>query len=197
MNTQKSWREKMDNPKLPKLVPVPPKMQKRLGNGTMLLPSPRAVDALIRTVRKGSVITISQIRHALAHMYAADVTCPLVTGIFVRIAAQVAEEDAAAGKTNITPYWRVVKDDGSLNPKFPGGAERQEERLRDEGHRIFPPSGKQSPRVVVGDSAKMASHIIRTATRGSRQGGRVTQTCAHKRELLVEIHMRSSSRFTL
>ncbi len=89
----------MDNPNLPKLVAIQPRMQKRFGNGTMLLPSPREVDALIRTVRKGSVITVSQIRETLAQRYAADVTCPLVTGIFVRIAAEAAEEDAAGGKT--------------------------------------------------------------------------------------------------
>ena len=74
--------------------------------------------------------------HGLAEGHAADTACPLVTGIFVRIAAEAAEEDAAAGKTKITPYWRVVKDDGSLNPKFPGGVEAQAERLRDEGHAI-------------------------------------------------------------
>ena len=56
-------------------------MQKRFGSGVMLLPSPGEVDALIRTVRQGSVITVSQIRQALAQRYAADVTCPLVTGI--------------------------------------------------------------------------------------------------------------------
>jgi hypothetical protein len=142
MKTRKSWREKMDNPSLPKLVPVPAGMRKRFGDGVMLLPSAHEVDALIRNVRKGSVITLSQIRQALAQKYAADVTCPLVTGIFIRIIAEVAEEDAAAAKTKITPYWRVVKDDGSLNPKFPGGVERQEQRLRDEGRHIVPGSGK-------------------------------------------------------
>ncbi|MBI1789852.1 MAG: MGMT family protein [Acidobacteria bacterium] len=154
MKTRKSWRQKMNNPNLPKLVAVPPKMQRRFGGGVMLVPSPREVDALIRTVRKRSVITVSQIRQTLARKYAADVTCPLVTGIFVRIAAEAAEEDASAGKTRITPYWRVLKDDGSLNPKFPGGVERQEQRLRDEGQRIVPGSGKKPPRVVLGDSAE-------------------------------------------
>jgi hypothetical protein len=161
MKTRKSWRQKMHNPNLPKLVAMPPKMQSRLGNGTMLLPSPREVDALIRSVRKGSLITVSQIRQALARKYAADVTCPLVTGIFVWIAAEAAEEDSAAGKTKITPYWRVLKDDGSLNPKFPGGVGRQEQRLRDEGHRIVPGSGRKPPRVVLEESVEMVSRMIR------------------------------------
>jgi hypothetical protein len=148
MKTRKSWREKMDNPKLPQVVALPPRMNHGVAKGTMLLPSPHEVDACIRTVRKGRLITVSQIRQTLAQQYAADTSCPLVTGIFVRIAAEAAEEDAAEGKIKITPYWRVVKDDGSLNPKFPGGVERQEERLRDEGHRIVAGKGKRPPRVV-------------------------------------------------
>ncbi len=156
MRARKTWAQKMDNPNLPKVVERPPKMQKRLGSGTLLLPSPREVDAVIRSVCEGSVITVSRIREKLALKHGADATCPLVTGIFVWIAAEAAEEAAAAGKTKITPYWRVVKDDGSLNPKFPGGVERQAERLRDEGHRIVVGKGKKPPRVAVVEAMEMA-----------------------------------------
>ena len=138
----------MVNPGLPKVVPIPPRMRKQLGEGTLLLPSPQQVDAVIRTVRVGQVITVSKIREILAHKYGADAACPLVTGMFVRIAAEAAEEDASAGKKKITPYWRVVKDDRSLNPKFPGGVERQEERLRDEGHHVVAGRGKRPPRIA-------------------------------------------------
>jgi len=137
----------MDNPNLPKLVAIPPNMKRR--DGTMLVPSPREVEACIRNVRKGSVTTVSEIREFLARRHGVDVTCPLTTGIFVRIAAEAAEEDARSGKTRITPYWRVVKDDGSLNPKFPGGVERQAERLRAEGRQIVPGAGKRPPRVAL------------------------------------------------
>src|SRR3979411_326422 len=107
MKTRKSWREKMDNPNLPKVVEIPPRMQKRFGVGTMLVPSPHEVDAFIRTVRKGSITPVSQIRASLAGKHSAKVTCPLTTGIFVRIAAEAAEEDVKAGAAKITPYWRV------------------------------------------------------------------------------------------
>jgi hypothetical protein len=136
MKTRKSWREKLENPNLPKVEEIPPGMRKQLGTGTMLIPSPRDVDALIRTIRKGDLITVARLRQDLAARYAADVTCPLTTGMFVRIAAEAAEEEARAGKKQITPYWRVIKDDGSLNPKFPGGVEVQAARLREEGHAI-------------------------------------------------------------
>ena len=133
MRTRKTWREKMDTPNLPKVVDIPPKMQKRLGAGTLLIPSPRDVEAVIRGIPQGEVMTVGTIRERLAAKYATTSTCPLVTGIFVRISAEAAEEDAIRGKTAITPYWRVVKNDGSLNPKFPGGVERQARHLRAEG----------------------------------------------------------------
>src|SRR4051812_7451785 len=115
MRTRKNWREKMDKPTLPKVVEIPPKMQKRLGTGTLLLPSPRDVESVIRGIRKGTVMTVGRIREHLAAKYATTSACPLVTGIFVRISAEAAEEDALDGKTRITPYWRVVKNDGSLS----------------------------------------------------------------------------------
>jgi hypothetical protein len=57
MKTRKSWREKMDNPDLPKFVAMLPNMRARFGSGTMLVPSPREVDACIRKVPRGSVTT--------------------------------------------------------------------------------------------------------------------------------------------
>ena len=138
----------MDNPNLPKVVDIPPAWRKYSAGGSMLIPNPHQVDALIRTVRKGRLITVTQIREILAAQHLTDTTCPLTTGIFVRIAAEAAEESARAGLSRITPYWRVVKDDGSLNPKFPGGVDSQAERLRAEGHRIIPGRGKKPPRVA-------------------------------------------------
>jgi hypothetical protein len=83
----------------------------------------------------------------LAGDFNADSTCPLTTGIFVRISAEAAEEYRHMGRKDITPYWRVVKNDGSLNDKFPGGATVQARRLKDEGHTIEPGAGKKPPKV--------------------------------------------------
>ncbi|HYT49255.1 MAG TPA: MGMT family protein [Pyrinomonadaceae bacterium] len=117
----------------------------RFGKGTMLIPTPKLVDALIRKVPKGKLVTVSELRRRLAADFAADVTCPLTTGIFVRIAAEAAEEDRANGRARVTPYWRVVKDDGSLNPKFPGGVDNQARYLRDEGFTLN--RNRKTPRV--------------------------------------------------
>lgn len=36
-----------------------------------------------------------------------------------------------------TPYWRTLKANGALNPKYPGGVEAQKEKLEAEGHTII------------------------------------------------------------
>lgn len=140
-----SWREKLEKPHEVKLVKAPPKMS-RLGTGTMLIPTPKLVDDLIRQVPKGKLVMVSEMRRKLATDFAADVTCPLTTGIFVRIAAEAAEEDRLNGRRRVTPYWRVIKDDGSLNPKFPGGVAQQTRYLRSEGFSVSP-NGKKPPTV--------------------------------------------------
>ena len=126
------WREKMERPQEPKLVQVPPKMS-QFGKGTMLIPTPKLVDAIVRQVPRGRLVTVGEIRRKLAADFSADVACPLTTGIFIRIVAEAAEEERANGRKRVAPYWRVIKDDGSLNPKFPGGVERQARYLRGEG----------------------------------------------------------------
>jgi hypothetical protein len=130
------WRAKLEKPQPAKLVPVPPKMQKACGTGLMLIPRPLDVDALIREVPRRRLVTVNQIRARLARQGGADVTCPLCTGIFLRIAAEAAEEDARAGRRRITPHWRVLRQGGRCNEKFPGGVAGQAARLAAEGHRV-------------------------------------------------------------
>jgi alkylated DNA nucleotide flippase Atl1 len=136
MKTRTPWREKLERVTEPKIVPVPPKWRKRFGDGTMAIPRGADVDAVMRKVRKGRVITQSQIRAELARIYGVDHACPLVTGIMVRIAAEASEEQAFAGAKRVTPWWRVVRDDGSLLEKCPGGPAEQKRRLEAEGLRV-------------------------------------------------------------
>jgi len=134
---QRTFREKLaDDKDLPKVIRITGKMTKRWGKGTCVIPAPREVDALMRKVRKGKLTTINELRRVLAERHRASMGCPITTGIFARIAAGAAAEDAAAGKKRITPYWRTLKTGGEINPKYPGGVAGQAERLRAEGHTI-------------------------------------------------------------
>jgi alkylated DNA nucleotide flippase Atl1 len=138
MRTRKTWREKMEREA--KLVPVPARMWPRFGprlkHGKMLIPSPLDVDERIRKVPRGKLITHSQIRDSLAQAAGAACACPITTGIFVRIVAEAAAEQSSAGELRITPYWRVIRDDGRLLENLPGGPVAQAERLEAEGHSI-------------------------------------------------------------
>ena len=90
----------------------------------------------MKKVPKGRVITINRIRELLAKKHGATIGCPITTGIFAWVSAHAAEESAAMGKKRITPYWRTLKSDGSLNEKYPGGVKSQKEKLEDEGHSV-------------------------------------------------------------
>ncbi|MHC4778536.1 MAG: hypothetical protein ACYTFG_08180 [Planctomycetota bacterium] len=121
---------------------------KRSPKGLLLIPTPLDVVGQMCRVRKGKVTTIMAIRERLAREHGAEITCPLCTGIFSRIAAEAAEEERARGKKRITPYWRTLKAGGALNEKFPGGVKKQAALLREEGHTILPARGKQPPKLA-------------------------------------------------
>lgn len=144
-----TWREKLaDDKGLPKVVEITGKLSRRWGTGTCAIPAPREVDALIRQVRRGKLTTINELRAAVGRKHGATIGCPMTTGIFAWIAAHAAADDEAEGRERITPWWRVLKEGGKLNPKFPGGVVVQARRLRAEGHELQPGKGKQPPRVV-------------------------------------------------
>jgi alkylated DNA nucleotide flippase Atl1 len=151
MKPKKSWREKLaDDKGLPKIGKVTGKMSKRWGTGKMVIPAPREVDALMRQVPKGRVVTINELRAALAKRHKADFACPITTGIFSWIAARAAAEAAAEGAKRITPYWRTLKVGGEVNPKYPGGVDRVSQRLGAEGHRLI----KKGKRTLIADYHK-------------------------------------------
>lgn len=151
MKTRKSWREKLaDNKGLPRIERITERMRARWGTGTVVIPAPSEVDALMKQVPAGWLITINDIRIALARKHRVTIGCPITTGIFAWIAAHAAQEAAAEGKTNITPYWRTLKSGGQLNEKYPGGLAALKRRLQAEGHTIV----KRGKRYVVANFEK-------------------------------------------
>lgn len=143
MATRKSWHDKLhESHGLPLVKPIPPRMQKRWGKGTIAIPAPIEIDALIRKIRKGRVATQSQLATAVAKKHRASIGCPVTTGIFSWIAAHAADEAERAGKKAITPYWRALKAGGELNPKYPSGIAGLKRRLQAEGHKIVARRGR-------------------------------------------------------
>ena len=139
MKTRKSWREKLEDSKdLPRVASIPERMKAKWGGGTLVIPAPKEVNEMMRRVPRRRITTINQIREVLAEKHRADIACPMTTGIFAWIAANAAEEEAAAKpKARITPYWRTLKAGGLLNDKYPGGIDQQKARLEAEGHKVI------------------------------------------------------------
>ncbi len=135
---KKSWVEKLHDSKgLPKVETITEKMSKRWGTGTVVIPAPTEVEALMQKVPKGKLVTINDLRDSLAKKHKATIGCPITTGIFAWVAAHAAEERRREGSQDITPYWRTLKTGGKLNPKYPGGIEGMKKILEAEGHKVI------------------------------------------------------------
>jgi alkylated DNA nucleotide flippase Atl1 len=98
------------------------------GAGKMLLPSPATVAAVIEKIPAHKLITTNLICQKLTQQFNVRGTCPVTT--------QKALQAVAHDPGNEVAYWRVIQADGGLIARFPGGAEAQAERLRQEGFAI-------------------------------------------------------------
>ena len=121
----------------------------------MVVPAPREVDAIMKSVPSGKLITIQEIRAIVAERHGATIGCPLTVGIFAWIAAHAADEAEQGGRSRITPYWRTLKTGGELNPKYPGGIKNVRARLAAEGHRVI----KKGKRYFVADYERVGQAL--------------------------------------
>ena len=76
-------------------------------------------------VTLGSFIDLKQIRHELSMHYHAEMTCPVVTGISLRIISEAAFEEYQVEQNldSITPFWRVVNPESKLAGKLACGVD--------------------------------------------------------------------------
>lgn len=136
-----------DNKDMPKFqIITDQKSIEKYGGNKMYFAPPIDYDKLMKAVPFGKVTTVSEIRNFLAQQNNADFTEPITAGIFVAIAAWASFQRSA----NETPYWRTLKANGELNPKYPGGVLAQKEKLEAEGHVIMK-KGRKNIRYYVKD----------------------------------------------
>ncbi len=92
------------------------------------------VDGIVATIPKGKLATSKTLCEALARMHGTTLACPVTTGILFGIVARAAAEMEEMGAKRVTPWWRVIRPDGTLNAKMPGGLAEHARRLEAEGH---------------------------------------------------------------
>jgi hypothetical protein len=107
---KKSWQEKFDVSFSPKIEKANKSFAGIETGQMMLIPTPALVDAYVRQIPKGKFVDTKTLREDLAAEYHAEVTCPLTTGIFLRIVAELALEKMKKGVPveKISPFWRVI-----------------------------------------------------------------------------------------
>lgn len=132
---RKTWEQKMETPPAPEVFITE---RAKLGfpeGAKMLISAPKEVREVIAAIPRGSSMTIKDLGQVLAKRHEADVTCPLTTGIFVRIVSEAALDDLDAGKPAeaITPFWRVVGPKDRAASKIRCGPDWIAERRKAEG----------------------------------------------------------------
>ena len=84
----------------------------------MLISSPKSIADYIARIPYGTEKSVRLMRLELAKKSNADNTCPLTTGIFLRIAIEASIEQANGRKPKL-PFWRVMNEKSSLTKKLP------------------------------------------------------------------------------
>lgn len=139
-----------DSKDMPKIVTITDaKSIEKYGGSRMYFAPPVDYDKVMRLIPKGKLITVGEIRKYFAEQNGADFTDPITAGIFCSIAAWASFQRT----DDITPYWRTLKANGELNPKYPGGVDEQEKLLEAEGFTIVK-KGRTNIRYYVKDYEK-------------------------------------------
>ena len=120
---QQTWQQKLHCAKVPVVKTVEKKFADIPQGAKMLISCPLEIDQTIRQIPFGKFITPKILRTQLAQRHQADATCPVTTGIFLRIAAEAALEDLNTGTpiADICPFWRVIEPNAALAQKLSCG----------------------------------------------------------------------------
>ncbi|NTS40828.1 hypothetical protein HRG84_07910 [Flavisolibacter sp. BT320] len=131
---RKTWRQKLEDGRQPH-VEVAGKAFAGITPGQkMLIPTPKLIDAYIRQIPEGKAVDSQTLRKDLALQNGAEVTCPLTTGIFLRIVAEAAQEAYEKGESvdTITPFWRVITEKSPIAKKLTFGTQFLKEQRKKE-----------------------------------------------------------------
>ena len=93
----------------------------------MLISLPEKISEFIFKILKGSYLSIKELRRELALKAGADNTCPVTTGIFLRMAIEHYKDDVNF------PYWRVVDEKHPVVKKLKLDENQIKKRRVDEG----------------------------------------------------------------
>jgi hypothetical protein len=120
----KTWTDKVNDPTKEFQVKKLDKDFADMPAGArMLIATPKIIDEYIRQIPKGKSGSLATMRRDLANEYGAEYTCPVTSGIFLRIVSEAAHEQVEKGVAlkKVTPFWRILDSKSKLLKKLSFG----------------------------------------------------------------------------
>lgn len=132
----KTWTDKVnDNTKIFVVKKLDKDFADMPAGAKMLIATPKIVDDYVREIPKGKTGSLATMRKDLALEYGAEYTCPVTSGIFLRIVSEASHEqiEKGAALSKVAPFWRMVDEKSPLNKKFSFGPEFVSRQRKREG----------------------------------------------------------------
>ena len=131
----KSWNEKLHSPRPHQVKPAPMNIAGMKKGQIMLVPTALMIDKFIRNIPAGTSMDIKTMRQKMAGEHKAEVSCPITTGILLRIVAEAAWEDHDQGApvSAMTPVWRVLDKNATTTKKLSFDAQFLSDQRKNEG----------------------------------------------------------------
>lgn len=130
-----SWLGKLEAKNQPQVKKVETDFADISAGSTMLVATPQIFEDYVRKIKKGESKSLKQIRADLAKRFKAQATCPVTTGIFLRIVAEANYERMSQGASaeKVAPFWRAIAPGSSLARKLSFGEDLLVELRKAEG----------------------------------------------------------------
>jgi hypothetical protein len=134
MAIKKSWLDKLNEHKEPKIKRIDIDFADIPSGSNMFIATPKIIDQYIQEIGFGKRVDAKTLRKDLAIEHNADYTCPLTTGIFLRIVAEANYEKLQQGKSieEITAFWRVIEPNSALSKKLTFGQDFLLQQIKKE-----------------------------------------------------------------
>ncbi len=123
MATKKSWLDKLQEKKEAKVKHIDIKFADIPADSEMYIATPQIIDNYIKQIPEGKKVSVLSMRKDLAIENNAEYTCPVTTGIFLRIVAEANYERYTQTNSlkDISPFWRIIEPNSALVKKLTFG----------------------------------------------------------------------------
>lgn len=130
----KTWTEKYQTRTKPEVKKLDKAFADIPEGGMMLIATPQIIEDYLKQIPAGKAVNLSTLRKDLALEHRADYTCPVTTGIFLRIVSEANFEALQNGKKveEIAPFWRVVDEKMPLAKKLSFGTDFIKQKRKEE-----------------------------------------------------------------